>query len=113
MTVELRMGAETARLDLSGRVGIAEAAELAGLLRQGLAGAPEVVVESAGLEALDLAGLQTLCAAHRQAQRLGRGLRLAPPGLAVILAARRAGFLGNACMETPCLYVADHAPEDA
>lgn len=105
MSVAMEAKADGAVVHLQGQVGIEEAAELASLLRQALAGAQQLVVETGALEGMDLATLQVLCAAHRQAMAQGCAMRLEPrEAQALRTAAERAGYLGTACMEHPCLY---------
>ena len=74
-------GAEVA---LAGRLDVAAAADLRGALAvQVDTGAGELVVDLAGLTALDATGLGLLVGVHRRAQRAGRVLVLRDAPVAV------------------------------
>ncbi|MEI6986380.1 MAG: STAS domain-containing protein [Rhodospirillaceae bacterium] len=91
-------GAEAERdgdLMLSGSLTINEAETVRDKLAQGLAGVRRLTLDTAGLDAVDVAGLQLLIATRRSAELSGRTVRLAAvPGGALLAALVAAGFCG-------------------
>lgn len=78
-------------LHLEGECSMASAAELRGLLREGLSAAPELVVDLQAVAEIDIAVLQLLWSAERDAGRQNRKfLSRVPEALAQV--AREAGF---------------------
>jgi anti-anti-sigma regulatory factor len=78
-------------LHLEGECSMASAAELRGLLREGLHSAPELVVDLEAVARIDVALLQLLWSAEREAGERGRKfLSRVPEALAQ--EAREAGF---------------------
>jgi len=83
MAFEVREEDGRRRLKLAGRWTVAESAVLAAGAPGAAAGAPEVVFDAAGIEALDLAGAWILWQAERAARAAGGRVAWAPsrPGL--------------------------------
>ena len=79
--------APSGRLALSGRLTIVEAETVREGLVQALAGCQSLSLETAGLEAVDVAGLQLLIAARRSAERAGKSVRLAAAAEGALLTA--------------------------
>ena len=91
-SVEPALAASTAeaspgRMALSGRLTIVEAEAVREGLAEVLAGCQSLSLETAGLEAVDVAGLQLLIAARRSAERAGKSLRLAATAEGALLTA--------------------------
>ncbi|MBF0563088.1 MAG: STAS domain-containing protein [Alphaproteobacteria bacterium] len=78
---------------LSGRLTINEAETVRDDLLRGLAGCRRLTLDTAELDAVDVAGLQLLIAARRSAAQTGKSLRLAAePEGALLAALIAAGF---------------------
>lgn len=91
---ELRQEGGRCVLALSGDFTVAEAAGLKEALAQALASGPDVAVDLAGVERVDLTFLQLLRAAHVTLGLRGKGLECqggTPPSVAEV--ADRAGFM--------------------
>ena len=83
-----------ATLELSGRLTINEAEMTRDQLLRGLADCQRLTLETARLEAVDLAGLQLLISARRSAEQVGKAVRLAAaPKGALLRALIDAGLL--------------------
>ena len=79
---------------ISGDAGLRAAQEIAGSLRQALAGHDRVAVDTAAVTDADVTTIQLLLSARRQAREAGRSLSLtAPP----------AGALRSLLIQTGCL----------
>ena len=112
MAVEMAPGTEHCGLRLEGSWTIERATELKHLLVEALKSDKPVIIELDGLEGLDLACLQLLCAAHRASLRLGKRLELQqekPDILKRVM--REAGFARTlGCHKDPnksCLWIGD------
>ncbi len=80
-------------LALTGRLTIHEADARRDELSRALAGSQHLSLDTTGLEAVDVAGLQLLIALRRSAEKAGKTLRLATaPGEALLTALIAAGF---------------------
>lgn len=78
---------------LTGEVTIAQAAPLRDALLGALAEADDLQLDLSELSAVDLSGLQLLCAAHRSARTRGKNLQVIDGGNGIFReAARAAGF---------------------
>ena len=83
------------RIELSGKIGLREAAGLAAALGDALDRHPAVTVVTGALTEVDLSILQLLVAARHSAARAGKSLTLAgDPGEPMRDALVRLGFLG-------------------
>lgn len=81
-------------LKVTGRVTIAQAFEFREELLVALSAADELQLDLAGLTAIDLAGLQVLCAAHQGAEATGKLFQIMDGGNEVFRnVAADAGFL--------------------
>ena len=80
-------------LALSGRLTINEAETVREELLRQLAGCNRLTLDTAGLDAVDVAGIQLLISLRRSAGRGGKSVRLADaPGDALLAALVSAGF---------------------
>ncbi|WP_298266660.1 STAS domain-containing protein [Geobacter sp.] len=85
-------GEGTLVLQLSGELTIPWAGEFRQALLDAFDRAASVVVDVENLDAVDITGLQLLCAAHRTSCARGKGFRLTGEGSAFAEAAGLAGF---------------------
>jgi anti-anti-sigma factor len=101
---------QAVRLDISGAMTIASAAELLSVLTQAFAEAPTIHCDLTGVHDIDAAGLQILCSAHRTADHEGKqfflhGIQREPLHTTII----RAGCAGKSrCTrheKDPCILV--------
>lgn len=76
MTVHIERKDDTCRMRIDGEMSIYSAAEHKSQLLDHLTDCAEVELDLSGVEEMDSAGLQILLALKREADRLGRGLRL-------------------------------------
>jgi anti-anti-sigma regulatory factor len=85
-------------LKLKAELSIAGAAELKAALLAALAAEGPVSLDASAVTAVDLAGLQLLCAAHKSAALAGKALSFAPRGRSEVLdrAAATGGFFSTA-----------------
>lgn len=104
MSVELRLLEDEARVTLSGMLAMEQAADFAVAMAEALKARQRVVVDTSALDGMALAGLQVVCATHRQARRLGRELSVCDGDSGLGQAARRAGYLRESCPNGPCPY---------
>lgn len=72
-------GGKAGVLRLEGDITIQQAEELKENIIQGLGSVDKLYVDSSNVSAIDLSGLQLLCAAHRAAITLGKTFHLAEP----------------------------------
>lgn len=87
----LERGETQCVLRLEGECSVATAGELRGLLREGISSAPELVVDLEAVAEIDVAVLQLLWSAERDAGRENRRLMSRVPE-ALAQVAREAGF---------------------
>lgn len=92
-------------LKLPTELTISEVAELRTSLLAALAGDEPVLLDGHGVESVDLAGLQVLCAAFRQAQRQQKTLAFAPGQRSAVLTetSEKAGFRRASACPSDCL----------
>jgi len=83
---------QTGELKVSGAVTVSQVAEIRKLLLKALDQAPLVRLDLGQVEAIDIAGLQLFCAAHRLADRTGRCLAIVALGEPVLKLVHEAGF---------------------
>jgi ABC-type transporter Mla MlaB component len=67
-------------LKVTGRLTIEQAAGFSEALQQALAACDDLEVDLSGITAIDLSGLQLLCASHRSAEGAGKRFRLQQGG---------------------------------
>ena len=80
-------------LALSGRLTINEVEGVRGEMLRQLANCTRLTIDSAGLEAVDVAGIQLLISVRRSAGRVGKSVRLGSAlGDALLVALVSAGF---------------------
>lgn len=92
------VGRRTVTLTVAGGVTVETVCELQDRLLNGLAESERLVLDLGATGAVDIAGLQLLCAAHHFAVARGRELRLIGLGDQVRELANAAGFVRG----TPC-----------
>lgn len=96
ITMERRQSADgqgKEELVVSGSLTIAEAARFKEGLLASLQAAGELLVDLGGVTAIDITGLQLLCAAHGSAEQAGKGFRIKDSGDGVLgKAVAEAGF---------------------
>ncbi len=96
-------------LRLSGDSGLSCAGELRAALADALATARVLAVEAGAVTDADVSTVQLLCAAHKTAVKLGKGIELLGVSEAVGRVVRDAGFLRReGCMqgiERNCLWL--------
>jgi anti-anti-sigma regulatory factor len=85
-------GVTSHTVELSGTLGVRDAALLALRLAAAIEAHPSVTVSAAALEGLDIAIVQVLVAARKSAARAGRQLTIVP-GPALVRTLVKAGFL--------------------
>jgi ABC-type transporter Mla MlaB component len=101
---------QAVRLDISGAMTIAHAAELLLALTQAFAAAPTIHCDLSEVKEIDAAGIQLLCSSHRTAVKEGKefvihGIEREPLHTTII----RAGCAGksrcNPLEKNPCILV--------
>ena len=97
-------------LKVNGKATISEAFALREALLQALQGAGELLVDLRALEAIDLTGLQLLCAAHQSAEKAGKRLEVMDEGnegfRRVVADAGFQRHVGCACdITSSCIWV--------
>lgn len=98
------------RLCFDGELTVHNAAAIREGILQALGQSEEVEIDLEGVTAVDLAGLQLLCSAHRTAEAEGKTLLLESRSKSILREVRRAsGFvLNRSCrhvQETDCFWV--------
>lgn len=96
-TLTLVDGQQSRTLMVSARLGIQDAAQLKDLLLEAFQGTDHLILDMTQAEAIDLACVQLVCAAHRTFQKAGKVLELAQPMSAGVLAALADMAIGAAC----------------
>lgn len=101
--LELQDKDETAYLKLSGDVTIQHIQDVKVSVLEGFEACHTLVLDLAGVEAIDLPALQLFCSAHRTAATSGKTLRLLNEEAEVVSEARKAaGFSPRpSCVEAP------------
>ncbi|MDT8856031.1 STAS domain-containing protein [Paracoccaceae bacterium Fryx2] len=91
------MPADTHVLTLPSRTNLQEADTLAGQILEALSGQRRVRIVTDAVEDMDVATLQILIAAQRQAARMGRPLEIGVPAGGAMLAALEMFGVADAC----------------
>jgi anti-anti-sigma factor len=110
-------GEKVDRLRVAGELTVIHGGELKETLCEALDRMGQIEVDLSGVTAIDLAGLQLLCAAHASAASRGKSFVLAvPPGRVVERAMTEAGFsrhIGCSRGDSPsCCWVLRPATQD-
>jgi anti-anti-sigma factor len=93
---ELIKKEEESILFLNGELTLPYAAQFKNELTQALDSAQRLIIDTRGLSAIDLSGLQLLCSAHQSALASGKELSLGPDQAEVVRRKRaQAGFGGG------------------